>query len=88
MQTVSLLYDQPTITSASIMQDRNHRSNLHVHWEFVEDSNADDLLRQIARLILEDRPELSPDVSLDREAGRTLNESVPVVEPNQTTIEQ
>jgi hypothetical protein len=62
------------------MQNNNHRSNLRVHWEFVEDSNADELLRQAVRLILEDRPEPSPDAPVDRESLRTLNEDVPVEE--------
>jgi hypothetical protein len=70
------------------MQDANRPANLKVHWEYIEDSNADELLRQVARLILEGRPELSPEAPLDRELRRALNESVPVVEPNQTTIEQ
>jgi hypothetical protein len=68
------------------MQDQHHQSKLRILWEQVDDPNADELLRQIARLILEDRPELSPEVPIDREAPRTLNESVPVEESNQSTI--
>ena len=70
------------------MQNHNHRSNLQVHWEFVEDPNADDLLRQVARLILEDRQELSPNAHIDSESLRTLNEGVPVEEHKQTIINQ
>ena len=72
------------IRPAAIMQDHNHQSNLQVHWEFAEDPNDNELLRRVAKLILEDRPALSPATPIDSESTRTLNECVLVEEHKQT----
>jgi hypothetical protein len=68
------------------MQDHNHRHNLNILWEQIDDPNVDDLLRQVAKLILEDRQELSPPTAVDSETLRTLNESVPVENINKQPI--
>jgi hypothetical protein len=70
------------------MQDHKHRPDLGILWEQIDDPNADELLRQVARLILENKQELSAAAPIDSESRGTLNENVLVEEHKQTTINQ
>lgn len=57
---------------------RHSKPKLIVHWEYVTDPRADEILAQVARLILDDRQTTAREPSFDSTPALMLNEGVPV----------
>jgi hypothetical protein len=64
------------------MEDPLRNLQLTVLWDQFEEPKADEVLRQVAKWILDDPNPHSPDATVDNCTRRTLNEGVPVENTN------